>query len=166
MRFQVKRILFFLYCFFVRNVEKKASYLRKAKLFKHIGENCRIALFWIPADAKHVTLHNNISISTGTVLVCHDTISSLINHLDDERIRNIHLKVNYDPIEIFDNVFIGANCVICPGVKIGPNAVVAAGAVVTKDVPEGTVVAGVPAKCIGSFEELVNKRIDEAIERV
>lgn len=44
------------------------------------------------------------------------------------------------------------------GVTIGPNAIVAAGSIVNKDVPEGTVVGGVPARVIGSFEELRLKR--------
>lgn len=52
------------------------------------------------------------------------------------------------PVIIGDNVLIGANAVALEGVKIGNNAVVAAGAVVTKDVPENAVVAGVPAKLI------------------
>ena len=49
-----------------------------------------------------------------------------------------------------------------PNVKIGPNSVVAAGAVVTKDVPEGVIVAGVPARVIGSFSDLVAKRLEES----
>lgn len=61
-----------------------------------------------------------------------------------------------------DNVFIGCNSTILYGVKIGPNAVVAAGSLVTKDVPPGSVVAGVPARVIGSFEDLYNKRINES----
>lgn len=48
-----------------------------------------------------------------------------------------------------------------PDVRIGPNAVVAAGAVVTKDVPEGAVVAGNPAKVIGTLETLLEKRKSE-----
>ncbi len=55
-------------------------------------------------------------------------------------------------MKIEDDVWIGANAVILPGVTIGQHAVVAAGAVVTTDVPENTIVAGVPAKII--------KRID------
>ena len=47
---------------------------------------------------------------------------------------------------------------ILPNVKIGPNAIVAAGAVVTKDVPEGTIVGGNPARVIGSFDDLMEKR--------
>ena len=50
-------------------------------------------------------------------------------------------------------MWIGSGATILPGVTIGDRAVVAAGAVVTKDVPEGTVVAGVPAKVVKTIEE-------------
>ena len=53
------------------------------------------------------------------------------------------------PVTIGDYVFIGPRAIILPGVSIGERAVVAAGAVVTKDVPAGTIVGGVPAKPIG-----------------
>lgn len=52
------------------------------------------------------------------------------------------------PVIIEDDVMIGANCVILEGVKVGKGAVVAAGSVVTKDVPEDSVVAGIPARVI------------------
>lgn len=52
------------------------------------------------------------------------------------------------PITIGNNVWIGGNAVICPGVTIGNNAVIAAGSVVVKDVADNTVVAGIPAKVI------------------
>lgn len=54
-----------------------------------------------------------------------------------------------DAVEIGDYVFIGPRAIILPGVKIGRGAVVAAGAVVTSDVPDFTIVGGVPAKTIG-----------------
>ena len=56
--------------------------------------------------------------------------------------------ISTKPVVIGDDVWIGANAVILPGVTIGRHCVVAAGAVVTKDVPDNTVVAGVPAKVI------------------
>lgn len=60
-------------------------------------------------------------------------------------------------IEIMDNVFIGSNVTILYGTKIGPNSVVAAGTVVTKDVPAGCIV-GVPARVIGTFDSLLESR--------
>lgn len=54
------------------------------------------------------------------------------------------------PVRIGDDVWLGANVVILPGVTVGAGAVIAAGAVVTKDVQSMTIVAGVPAKRIGS----------------
>ena len=57
------------------------------------------------------------------------------------------------PINIGNDVWIGGNCVILPGVNIGNNVVIAAGAVVTKDVPDNTLVAGIPAKKIRELEE-------------
>ena len=57
------------------------------------------------------------------------------------------------PVIIEDDVVIGANAVVLEGVKVGKGAVVAAGAVVVSDVPEGVVVAGVPAKIIKQKDE-------------
>ena len=57
------------------------------------------------------------------------------------------------PIHIGKNVWIGANATVLPGVTIGDNAVIAAAAVVTKDVPANVVVAGVPAKVIRKTEK-------------
>lgn len=56
--------------------------------------------------------------------------------------------VTAKPVTIGDDVWIGGNCTILPGVTIGNNVVVAAGAVVTRDVPDNCVIAGVPAKVI------------------
>ncbi len=60
-------------------------------------------------------------------------------------------------ITIEDNVFIGARALIMPGVTIGKNSIVAAGSIVTKTVPENSIVAGNPAKVITSKDEYLEK---------
>ena len=59
-----------------------------------------------------------------------------------------HTKYTYGKVTIKKNAWLGLNVTVCPGVTIGEYAVVAAGAVVTKDVPDFAVVGGVPAKVI------------------
>lgn len=71
-------------------------------------------------------------------------------------IGDIKRPLTYKPITIGNGVWIGAEAIICPGVTIGEGAVVAAGAVVVKDVPAWTVVGGNPAKIIK--ERPVNKQ--------
>ena len=67
-----------------------------------------------------------------------------INHDFNER----HTKYTYGKVLVKKNAWLGMNVTVCPGVTIGAYAVVAAGAVVTKDVPDYAVVGGVPAKVI------------------
>jgi acetyltransferase-like isoleucine patch superfamily enzyme len=85
-----------------------------------------------------------IEIGNG-VLIGHNVTLATLNH--DERPshrQNIYPK----PIKIGDNVWIGSNATILQGVTIGNGAIIGANAVVTKDVPENAIVAGIPAKII------------------
>ena len=61
------------------------------------------------------------------------------------------------PVRIGNDVWIGGNATILPGVTIGNNVVIAAGAVVTKDVPDNTLIGGVPAKVIKTIENDIIK---------
>ena len=79
------------------------------------------------------------------VLVGPQTIIATLNHDPDPDKRG---GMFAKPVVIGNKVWLGARVTICPGVRIGEGAIVAAGAVVTKDVPPRTVVAGVPAKVI------------------
>ena len=85
-----------------------------------------------------------IQIGNG-VLIGHNVTLATLNH--DERLdfrQNIYPK----PIKIGDNVWIGSNASILAGVTIGNGAIIGANAVVTKDIPENTIAAGVPARII------------------
>lgn len=85
-----------------------------------------------------------ITIGDGA-LIGHNVVMATINHDLDPQRRSDILPA---PIVIGRNVWLGANSTILPGVCIGENAVIAAGAVVTKNVPADTVAAGIPAKPI------------------
>lgn len=80
------------------------------------------------------------------------------NHslVPEERMKIVDGKMQLiskaEPVEIGDDVWICGNATICPGVKIGKRTVIAAGAVVTKDVPEGVLVGGNPARIIKKVE--------------
>ena len=79
------------------------------------------------------------------VLIGPQTIIATLNHDPNPEKRGGMIP---KPVRICDKVWLGARGTICPGVTIGEGAIVGAGAVVTKNVPARTVVAGVPAKVI------------------
>jgi maltose O-acetyltransferase len=78
-----------------------------------------------------------------------DIASDVMIYNSEHDINSEFFDAVASPVEIGDYVFIGPRVIILPGVKVGKGAVIAAGAVVTKDVPEYTIVGGVPAKIIG-----------------
>lgn len=78
-----------------------------------------------------------------------DIASEVMIYNSEHDINSADFQARLAPVEIEDYVFIGPRAIILPGVRIGKGAVVAAGAVVTKDVKEFAVVGGVPAEVIG-----------------
>ena len=90
-----------------------------------------------------------ITIGDGA-LIGHNVVLATLNHAKSPKDRGSMIPA---PIHIGKNVWIGANATVLPGVTIGDGAIVAAGAVVAKDVPENTIVGGVPAKTIRHLSE-------------
>ena len=147
----------------IRDAKKKADYFRKKKIFYHVGKNVYYYPNILPAEPFLVCLHDNIIIAAGTRLITH-SVENIIFNNEDSNLDKKKFACKYGKIEIHDNVYIGANAIIKFGVTIGKNCVIAAGAVVTKDVPEGSVVAGIPAKVIGSYEDLKKRRLEYSQE--
>lgn len=136
------------------SAEEHANFLRCHGGFFSIGKGCRIVRTVVVSDPSYVRLGNNVSLSTCT-LIGHDGSIAVLNDAYGVRLDAV------GKIDIRDNVFIGYGAIILPGVTIGPNAIVAAGAVVTKDVAEGNIVGGVPAKPIGRVQDLVHRLEEE-----
>lgn len=136
----------------------RTKYIIKKKLFAEVGENFFFQPRIVPLNAEYIHIHNNVAVASDVTFICHDVMQKVFNNIDPQK----QIKKKYGCIEIMDNVFIGSNSTILYDVRIGPNAIVAAGSVVTKDVPPGSIVGGVPARVIGSFDELYNKRLKES----
>lgn len=110
-----------------------------------IGDHTRIGI--------HCTVIGPVCIGSNVNLAQGITVTALNHNFEDTTKRIDEQGISTKPVVIGDDVWIGANAVILPGVTIGQHVVVAAGAVVTKDVPDNCVVGGVPAKEIKKLRE-------------
>ncbi len=158
MNYVLKYQLLRLRCALIPSGEKRTKWIKKHNYFSYMGENCHFQPRKLPADPKFIKIHNNVSVASGVEFITHDIMHKVFNNLNDGNTYQSHLGC----IEIMDNVFIGAGVKIMPNIRIGPNSIIAAGAIVTKDVPEGEVWGGIPAKKIGTFKEVQQKRCEES----
>lgn len=117
-----------------------------------MGEHCYWHPWNIPNETYLLNIHDNVAVAANVAFLTHDVMEWIFNYQGGAFDQYI------GGIEIFDNCFIGANSIIMYNVKVGPNAIVAAGSVVTKDVPAGCIVGGNPAKVIGKYDELIERR--------
>lgn len=108
------------------------------------------------AEPFLVTLGDNVYISLDVKFICHDgSVLPFRKDIPDLDIAN--------EITVKDNVFIGLGALILPGVKIGSNCIIGAYSVVTKDVPDGTVVGGNPAIFLKKTTDYLEKAQNESL---
>lgn len=124
------------------------EYLRKIGM--HVGHRNRILIRNFGTEPYLVRIGNHCTISYNVTFLTHDGGTWLFT----DTFPSIQ---KFGLIEIRDNSFVGSGASILPNVKIGPNSIVGAGSVVTKDVPPDTIVAGNPARVIATVDDYMQK---------
>jgi len=119
------------------------------KIGKNVAINRTAVLDW--RYGKHITLGDGARIGQSSLILCHDSTG-----------RGRTGLIWVAPVTIGEKALIGGNATIMPGVTIGKEAVVTAGAVVTKDVAPGVIVAGVPAVPIGRVEDFDKRQLEDS----
>jgi len=127
---------------------KWASMLKARGVLYEIGDNCSISPYCVIANPQCVRLGSNVRLAQ-CMIMGHDGSVNMINQAYGLKLDSV------GPITIRDNVFVGQGAIILQGVVIGPNAIVGAGSVVVRNVKEGDVVSGVPAKPVGRLDMTV-----------
>ena len=130
---------------------------------KHIkvGENFYANIGCIMLDVAQITIGKNVLFGPNVSIY---TAGHPIHY--ESRISGYEYGV---PVAIGDNVWIGGNCVILPGVKIGSNTVIGAGSIVTKEIPDNVLAAGNPCKVIREITTedkayyFKNKKFDDEV---
>ncbi|MGZ3812152.1 MAG: acyltransferase [Mucilaginibacter sp.] len=103
-----------------------------------------------------VTIGDNVRLTHGVTFHTHDGGVGIL--------RSKYPGINIiKPIKVGDNVFIGSHVTIMPGVTIGNNVIIGATSVVTRDIPDNVIYAGIPAKFIKTLKEYEEKVLEEAV---
>ncbi len=129
-----------------------------------MGKNVTYHSRHIPAEPYLVSIGNNVNISADVRFITHDINQTMFKKAGWPV--NEECLYYMDKIIVGNNVMIGLGALIMYGVTIGNNVIIAAGSVVTKDVPDGVIVGGNPAKQIGETAKLAEKRFLQTKGRV
>lgn len=145
---------------FVGGGYSRAEFLKKKGYFKHIGEHVYLQPWNFGTEPHLISFGNNVHVASNVSFINHDITCMMFNYMDKEH----KYRLRQGEINIGDNVFIGSNSTILYDVTIGDNVIIGAGSLVNRDIPGGTVAAGVPAKVIGKFDDYRMKLIKDVKE--
>lgn len=127
-----------------------AEFVRRHGGLHRMGMHCSVVTNVVITDPAYVSIGNNVWLSGCTVFGHGGGIGML------KRAYGVPLD-KVGKVTIHDNVHIGHNAIVMPGVTIGPNAMVGAGAIVTRDVPPDSIVVGAPARRVASMDAYVQR---------
>lgn len=152
--------------FFARHLlsgQRFVAYFRKQGVT--IGQGCELyGTVNFGSEPYMVTLGNHVRVTQGVYFITHDGGYWVLRHKVSPYYKEFKNADYIKPIVVKDNVHIGINAIIMPGVTIGENSVIGCGAVVTHDIPPNSVVGGIPARVIESIDEYAKKAEPRAIQ--
>ena len=143
----------------IRGGAARTEYIRRQHVYGAIGENCSIQKRKVPLYANLIRLGNNVHIASNVSFLTHDVSHFVLNNIPEIKNRG-GVQERIGCIEIGDNVFIGSGVHILYDTKIGNNVIIGTCSVVTHDIPDNSVAAGVPARVIGTFDDFVQKQME------
>lgn len=147
-----------IYRILYKHIVKKTNPVGYAKkIGVNMGENIHIYgnVEWA-SEPWIITLGNNVHITDGVKFITHDGGTLLFR----DKVPDLEIT---KPIVVGDDVYFGNNVIILPGVTIGNRVVVGAGSIITKDIPDNSLVVGVPARVIKTADEYFEKLKKESI---
>jgi len=118
--------------------EARIRFLRKQGV--RIGENCLIYTTFFSTEPYLVQIGDHVAVSSGVHFSTHDATGWLFDDHPDMDV--------FGDIMVGDNTYIGINCTILPGARIGANCVIGSGSIVRGTIPDGSVVYGNPAQVV------------------
>ena len=137
----------------LRTAKQKEFQRILCKMGVKMGDNCEIQRnVSFGSEPYLVELGNHVRVTEGCKFITHDGGVWVLRALYKEK--NIDI---FGKIKVGNNVHIGMNSIIMPGVQIGNDCVIGCGAIVTKNIPSGEIWAGVPARYIETVEEYHEK---------
>lgn len=140
---------FYLFKYVYKRMISPITYWRKQGV--KIGDDCSISSCDFGTEPYLITIGNHVQITDGVKFFTHGGGWVLRNEIPDFDI--------FGRITIGNNVYIGNNAIILPGVVIEDNVLIAAGTVVTKSIPANCIVGGNPVKIIGSIDDFKQRML-------
>lgn len=146
----------------IRSIKMKLLRRNPVKYAKKIGVNFKENSLHLYGNVNWgtepwiITIGENVHITEGVKFITHDGGTLLFRSIIPD------LEIT-KPVVVGNNVYIGNDVIILPGVKIGDNVIIGAGAVVSRDIPNDSVAAGVPARVIKPIQDYFEKIQRESI---
>ena len=149
----LKRKIVMLRLMLARNGFRRAAYLKKISYFRRQGDHCFFIPYNYGTEPHLLSFGDNVFVASSVRFVSHDLMAKMFWYMEPECKHTSRVG----SIEVGSNVFIGSGATILYDVRIGDRVIVAAGTLVNRDLPEGGIYAGVPARRIGNFDDYLEK---------